>query len=135
MLAHPSAGEIPGIDPIYAYWNTGGTLTKTNSLPAALADVNAVSNPFHFSYTPVTRGNLGRTPDLATLDLHADYPFQIRDTTLRLAADVFNVLGAQEVILFDDDIETGPITLNPDFMKPIRYQDPRSWRLSARWDF
>ncbi len=139
LLAHPiyqNSGEIPGIDPIYAYWNTSSTLTKTSSLSAALADVNAVSNPFLFSYTPVQRGNLGRTPDLVTLDLGVSYPFTFgKSSNMTMRLDVFNVLGLQEPLTYDDNIELTAGVPDPDFLKATTYQNPRTWRLSARWGF
>jgi len=139
LLAHPiyqNSGEIPGIDPVYAYWNAGGTLTKTNSLASALKDPNAVSNPFLFSYTPVKRGNLGRTPDLVTLDLGVSYPFHFGTrSNLTVRLDVFNVFGSQEATLFEDTLELTAGVSDPDFLKPIQYQNPRAARLSARWDF
>jgi hypothetical protein len=139
LLAHPSyqnAGEIPGIDPIYAYWNTGGTLTKATSLATALSDPNAVSNPFLFSYTPVKRGNLGRTPDIVNLNLGVSYPFTFGNkSALTVRLDIFNVFGTQEPILFDDNIELSAGVTDPDFLKAVQFQDPRTWRLSARWEF
>ncbi len=153
LLAHPSyqnAGEIPGINPVYAYWadadaattgcdssdGTPCTLMTTTSLANALSDPNnVIQAAFLKSYTPVGRGNLGRTPDLVTLDLHGDYPFTFGKTTLRLALDVFNVFQSQEVTAFDDNVELRAGVTDPDFLKPIAYQDPRRWRLSARWDF
>jgi outer membrane receptor for ferrienterochelin and colicin len=138
MLAHPiyqNSGEIPGINPVYAYWNTGGTLTKTSSLSSALADPNSASNPFLFSYTPVNRGNLGRTPDLVTLDLHGDFPITLGKTKLSVMLDIFNVFRTQEPTAFDDNIELTAGVTDPDFLKPIQYQAPRQWRLAAKWDF
>jgi len=150
LLAHPSyqnAGEIPGINPVYAYWadpdgtcdsSVGSpcTLKTTPSLANALSDpTNIIQTVFLKSYTPVSRGNLGRTPDLVTLDLHADYPFTLSKTTLRLALDIFNVFQTQEVTAFDDNVELSAGVTDPDFLKPNAYQNPRSWRLSARWAF
>src|SRR5262245_13986451 len=149
MLAHPiyqNSGEIPGINPTYAYWadpgNTGNpanfVLRKTKSLSAALADPESGpfgGGPFLFSYDPVTRGNLGRTPDLVTLDLHGDYPFQFGKSRVTVMLDVFNVFHSQEATLYDDNIELTAGVTDPDFLKPVQYQAPRQWRLSARWDF
>ncbi len=145
MLAHPiyqNSGEIPGINPTYAYWaDPGGScggpciLKTTNSLGSALSDVDAQSNPFLFSYDPVKRGNLGRTPDLVTLDLHGDYPIQFGKSKLTVMLDVFNVFQSQEATLYDDNVELTAGVTDPDFLKPVQYQSPRQWRLSARWDF
>jgi hypothetical protein len=150
LLAHPSyqnAGEIPGINPVYAYWadpdgpcdsSVGSpcTLETTTSLADALSDPNnVIQTAFLKSYTSAGRGNLGRTPDLVSLDLHGDYPFTFGKTTLRVALDVFNVFQSQEVTAFDDNVELRAGVTDPDFLKPIAYQSPRNWRLSARWSF
>jgi hypothetical protein len=162
LLAHPAyqnGGEIPGINPIYAYWQDadvsdpastfGGcssdpavdsgapcVLQTTSSLGDGLADPNnAIGTVFLKSFTPVKRGNLGRTADLVSLDLHADYPLQTGKTTIRFMVDVFNVFQTQEVTTFDDFVELRAGVTDPDFLKPIEYQNPRTWRLAARWDF
>lgn len=151
LLAHPSyqnSGEIPGIDPVYAYWadlgspncpsgaTTDPCLATTASLPDALSDPgNVIQTVFLYSYTPVKRGNLGRTPDIYTFDLHADYPIQTGKAMLRLMLDVFNVPGTRRATAFDDNIELTAGVTDPDFKKPIAFQTPRSWRLAARWEF
>jgi carboxypeptidase family protein len=147
LLAHPiyqNAGEIPGIDPVYGYWvdpvGAGNPsdfrVRSTSNLSQALADPQSVSGAvFLKSYTPVERGNLGRTPDLVSLDLHADYPIIVGKSTFRLMFDVFNVFQTQEPTQFDDDIELTAGVTDPDFLKPIAYQSPRTWRLAGRWDF
>ncbi|MEE9291295.1 MAG: TonB-dependent receptor, partial [Acidobacteriota bacterium] len=117
LLAHPiyrNAGEIPGINPVYGYWaDTGGVfnpadfrLRQTADLQAALTDPEALSGAvFLVDYDPVERGNLGRTSDLVTLDLHADYPMELSGGRLRLFVDVFNIFGSQEPIAFVDTVE------------------------------
>jgi hypothetical protein len=142
MLAHPiyqNAGEVPGIDPIYAYWADDGTgnlvLQSTGDLASALADPNAISNIFLKSYTPVKRGNLGRTPDFATLDLHLDYPVTLGNTTLSLMLDAFNVTNRTTATNFDDNIELTAGVSDPDYLAPISYQSPRAVRFAARWEF
>ncbi len=147
LLAHPSyqnAGEIPGIDPVYAYWAdpvgnanpSDYVLRTTPSLQAALSDLeNVTQSVFLKSYTPVRRGNLGRTPGQTNIDLHADYPVQFSKSNLRLMLDVFNVLDRQTVVSFDDDIELRAGVTDPDFGQPIAYMSPRAWRLAARWEF
>ncbi len=152
MLAHPvyrNSGEIPGIDPIYAYWSdpdvaTSGcnsgvgspcVLAKTKSLAAALSDPTAVTSPFLFDYTPVKRGNLGRIPDHMTLDLHADYPLIAGKITYQFMVDVFNVFNEQQPARFDDNIEMQAGIPDPDFLKPVEYQAPRTVRFSVRASF
>jgi hypothetical protein len=142
MLAHPvyqNAGEIPGINPVYAYWQDDGTgtlsLASTNNLAEALADPNAASNIFLQSYTPVKRGNLGRLPDLWTVDLHADYPIAVGKTSLSVMFDVFNVTDQNTVTNYNDNIELTAGVTDPDFQAPLTYQGPRTVRLAARWSF
>ncbi len=141
MLAHPiyqNSGEIPGINPTYAYWadpGSGYELRKTKSLSSALSDPDGSGFIFLYDYDPVKRGNLGRTPDLVTLDLHGDYPITFGKTKLTLVLDVFNVFKSQEPTLFDDNVELTAGVTDPDFLKPLQYQSPRQWRLAARWDF
>ena len=81
------------------------------------------------------RGNLGRTPDLVTLDLHGDYPINFGKTKMTLMLDVFNLFQSQEATGFEDTVELTAGVTDPDFLKPIQYQTPRQWRLAARWDF
>ena len=142
MLAHPiyqNSGEIPGISPVYAYWADDGAggleLRTTSSLSTALSDPDAASGLFLQSYTPVKRGNLGRTPGLFTLDLHADYPFALGRTQLNLFADVFNVANSRKTALFNDNVELSAAVTDPDYQKALAFQAPRSWRLGMRWDF
>ena len=87
------------------------------------------------SYTPVKRGNLGRTPSTATLDLHADYPLHFEKSQLSLMFDVFNVMNSQKATGFDDNVEITAGVTDPDYGKTTAYQLPRSLRLAARWSF
>jgi hypothetical protein len=144
LLAHPiyqNAGEIPGIDPVYGYWafDGGGGLEvrNTTNLSSALTDPDAV-NPggvFLQSYTPVKRGNLGRSPSLATLDLHADFPFEFDKSRLSFFVDVFNVFDSQRATGFIDTLELRSAVADPDFGAVSGYQSPRSWRIGTRWEF
>jgi hypothetical protein len=145
LLAHPiyqNSGEIPGINPTYAYWACPGggcaptELRKTKNLSAALSDPDATTGAiFLYSYDPVKRGNLGRTPDLVNFDVHADYPFDFGKSKVTLMLDVFNLFQTQEATAFEDTVELTAGVTDPDFLKPIQYQAPRQWRLAARWDF
>jgi hypothetical protein len=141
MLAHPiyqNAGEIPGKDPVYAYWadpGTGPILRTTSSLSSALTDPDDISNIFLFTYTPVKRGNLGRTPSVTTLDLHADYPVVLGKTQLRVMFDIFNVTDTQKATAFEDTVELTAGVTDPDYLKKIQFQNPRAYRLSARREF
>ena len=142
LLAHPiylNAGEIPGIDPVYAYWadNGGGglELRTTSNLKTALTDPDAFSNVFLKSYTSVERGNLGRTPSVMTLDLHADYPIAFEKSQLKLFVDAFNVFNAHSVTGYVDTVELTAGVTDPNFGRPVSYQPPRTLRFGVRYDF
>jgi hypothetical protein len=142
LLAHPiyqNAGEIPGTDPVYAYWADNGSggleLRTTPNLSSALTDPDAFSNVFLKSYTPAGRGNLGRTPDLVTFDLHGDYPIMVGKQQLRVFADVFNVFNSHATTQYIDTLELTAGVSDPDFGRASAYQTPRTMRFGVRWDF
>ncbi|MHC4094137.1 MAG: TonB-dependent receptor domain-containing protein, partial [Planctomycetota bacterium] len=144
LLAHPiymNSGEIPGIDPIYAYWADDGggglEIRNTSDLSTAYVDPDAAYPGYVFlqSYTPVERGNLGRTPDTLTLDLHADYPISLGNGKLSFFVDVFNVFNRRQVLSYIDTVELRAAVTDPDYLRPASYQNPRSWRLGTRWSF
>jgi hypothetical protein len=144
LLAHPiylNSGEIPGIDPVYGYWADDGggglELRSTASLSSALNDVDAI-NPgvvFLRSYTPAKRGNLGRTPDILTLDLHGDYPLAVGKTQMRLFMDVFNVFDQKPVTQYVDTVEMSSGVTDPNYGRASAYVAPRTVRFGLRWDF
>jgi hypothetical protein len=144
LLAHPiylNSGEIPGTDPVYGYWADDGggglELRSTASLSSALNDPDAI-NPgvvFLRSYTPAKRGNLGRTPDMLTLDLHADYPLAVGKTQMRLFMDVFNVLDRKPVTQYVDTVELVSGVTDPNYGRAAAYVPPRTVRFGLRWDF
>jgi hypothetical protein len=53
----------------------------------------------------------------------------------RSARRVFNVLNSRETTLFDDNVELQAGVTDPDYLKPLAFQNPRSVRLFARWSF
>jgi hypothetical protein len=143
LLAHPiyqNAGEIPGIDPVYAYWADNGVsleVRTTSDLSTALSDPDA-TNPggvFLQSYTPVRRGNLGRAPDTFNVDLHFDYPLALGTSRLSVFLDVFNVFNSRQATAFVDTVELQSGVTDPDFGAPLGYRSPRSWRVGTRWSF
>jgi len=85
--------------------------------------------PQLYDYTDCNRGCLGRTPDEATIDLHGGYKFRIKDTTLDLALDVFNIFNTQEPNGFDDNVESTAGIPDPDFLSITSYQEPRRFRV------
>lgn len=136
LLAHPNyqnAGEIPGQDPLYlAPGDTDGDGTVDSWV---LGDRGDPGNFFLGDYSDAPRGSLGRTPDLATIDLHFGYSRAIKDTRLKLTLDVTNLFNAQESNAFNDNVELTAGSPDPTFGKIIGYQLPRAVRFGAVWDF
>ncbi len=140
LLAHPNyqnPGEIPGINPIYFYIDPA-TATVEDGVVQWQSGPTCLSHDvacFLAGYTNAPRGNLGRTPDLATLDLHFGWGRNIGDTRLKLGIDITNVFNNQEAQNFDDFVEDTAATPNGTFQQVIGYQAPRAVRFSAIWDF
>ena len=145
-LAHPNsfyqnAGEIPGIDPVYAWWtDTNGDgvadVLAKGSANDFFNDPNAVTRLFLFDYKHVKRGYLGRTPDIVTFDVSANYPIKFGEKSqLNLALSIINLFNNQEARAFDDNVESIAGISNPDFLTPRDFGPPRTMRLSASWSF
>lgn len=83
---------------------------------------------FYCDGKPVPRGSLGTTGDLINLDLNAQYTVEMGDQELELSVDVFNVLNSDSVT------EVNEVD-NKNFGRPSSYQQPISYRLSARYNF
>lgn len=137
MLAHPNyqnAGELPGRDPLYYSWDTslnngqGGWLLAENCPDSSYGC-------FLGAYTDAPRGYLGRMPDLSTIDLHFGYGRNIGKTHMKVSLDVSNLFNAQEVQNYNDDAETAAAVKDPEYLKILGYQQPRSVRLAVLWDW
>lgn len=139
LLAHPNyqnAGELPGRDPIYTYWDQAlnggyGDWAKATSCAGNPGDTPC----FLYDYTDAPRGSNGRVPDLATIDVHVGWKKDFKDMTLKLAFDISNLFNAQEPQAFDDDIESTVSVADPNYLRATGYQAPRSVRLSVVWDW
>src|SRR6266498_777962 len=90
------------------------------------------------------RGKLGRTPFFSTLDLQADYPFQITERAkLSFIADFFNVTNSRKVLLPDQFSQLDLGATNPDFLQPQinlttlsqGFRLPFNMRLGLRFEF
>src|SRR5262245_9259423 len=158
LLAHPNgfyqnSGEVPGQNPLY-YWysDTGncgqntdgdnllcfttGTALDFFSDTTAQAQFAAWNFPHLFSYNEAGRGFLGRTATETTLDLSASWQHQFsRWATFAVGATMFNVLNSRETTLFDDNVELQAGVTDPDYLKPLAFQDSRNIRVFARWSF
>ena len=92
--------------------------------------------PHLYTYTPAKRGFSGRTSTEAQLDLSVAWTHQFnRWATLGLGATVFNVFNSRETTAFDDNVELQAGVTDPDYLKPIGFQNPRNVRVYARWSF
>jgi len=78
---------------------------------------------------PVKRGSLGRTPDIMTVDLNAQYTFEMGGSEVLLSLDLYNLFNSQNPVQFNEDGDTG------DFNLIRRFQEPMSLRLSGRVSF
>jgi hypothetical protein len=77
-----------------------------------------------------------RTPWTTSLALHADYAFTvIGQQRLTLLADAFNLLNTQTVLNYDYYTEANFGVPNPDFGRPIAFQQPFSLRIGARYQW
>ena len=133
--------RFPGQNPIYFWWQdtnldgTADTWRRARTTEFFNDPLSVQAFPQLYNYTDCNRGCYGRTPDLATLDLHGGYKFKIKDTTLNLALDIFNVFNSQEATSFDDFVESTAGIPDPDFLAVNGYQTPRFVRISAIWTF
>jgi len=128
LLAHPvywNGGELPGTDPRYLFYDFDAGLYRL----AGPGEPGWILG----DYDAVTRGDLGRTPDLITLDLHAGWAIPIRDTSLKLGLDVTNVFNRQAAQTYYDYLELQSCVGNPDYGSAVGYQVPRSYTLSLEW--
>ena len=98
---------------------------------------------FLYSYQPVERDFMGRLPDTTALDLHLGYRIKtgLRDGSVNLALDIFNIFDTQEAQIFDDVLELQQGHSNPNFLRPRTigpvnaYQTPRQVRFGVTWVF
>jgi hypothetical protein len=90
------------------------------------------------------RGKLGRTPFFTSLDLHADYPWQISERAkISFIADFFNVTNSRKVLLPDQFQQLDLGANNPDFLQPQinlttlnqGFRLPFNMRLGMRFEF
>lgn len=90
----------------------------------------------------VPRGSAGRTSWTTQLDLQFSYVPKWASSKLTLAVDIFNVYNSRKATelneVRDYDQATGvtpPYRLNLNYLSPSSFQDSRSVRLSARYEF
>lgn len=81
------------------------------------------------------RGDEGRTPWTWTFDLAAAYIPNWADNKLRIKLDVFNLFNNDRVTEYNEFSEASRDVISPNYLNDGNYQTPRSFRLTARYDF
>ncbi len=93
------------------------------------------------------RGASGRTPTTTDVGVHLDYPLTLGGSNIDLILDVFNIFNGQKEQDYEHNFERGgainpalgggpfPEFENPDFGKPVVFQQPRQIRFAARTRF
>ena len=146
---------------------SGTPLSKICSVPDSMY-YDAGGNPTAYAYgtmflTP--RGSEGRTPSTWTLDVHAEYTFKLKKTSLGVFADVFNFTNNQKPIAYDqpylltgynspdygsclyftsndptdmaafENIVPTANSMNPRYHEVAARQTPRTARVGIKWTF
>jgi hypothetical protein len=92
----------------------------------------------------VKRGSVGRTKWTNTIDLSIAYIPQWANKKLTLVADVFNVFNngrptelneTRDYSRAESNSTTPPYRQNENYLQPTTFQEPRSVRLTARYEF
>ena len=156
LLAHPNgfyqnAGEVPGINPIYYWYSTTDVATNCPGFDACLTTGTALdffndagaqipgaswNFPHLYSYDKAGRGFTGRTSVAPSLDLSVSWQHKFnRWADFGVGVTVFNVFNFRENVGFDDNVELQAGVTDPDYGKPITFQDPRTIRAYAKWSF
>jgi hypothetical protein len=89
------------------------------------------------------RGSQGRTPTYGSVDLHADYVFNVTEKAkLRFGVDMFNLGNTKRILFINQNIDLGTGTTNLDFLKPANQavrgdgiQSPFNARVFFRLEF
>jgi hypothetical protein len=162
-LAHNASGPLPNDHAhqvkLYGSYRWSFDLTAgffaqyLTGTPISKIGFHEFGGSYRRFITP--RGSAGRTPDIFTIDLRAEYPISLQKGSLTIAvfADVFNVTDTQKPTYVDemwtfaaarqteDPNEcggpgTGPGTAcpdgNPNWGGPVLFQAPRALRVGAR---
>ncbi len=98
-----------------------------------------VSHPIYGNVGEVPvggRGTKGRLPSTLQLDLHADYPLQLKEHyTFKFAFDAFNVTNSQFLTGKSQNLDSAPGVSSPDYNKPTSFQGPFYARASIKLEF
>lgn len=117
--------------PKNCFGNFGGTRS------AEFDDVIDYGNVYFYCDGKATpRGSQGRLPWNMKFDLNVAYkPSFARGLTLR--ADVFNIFNRQTAAVLDEtrEVSYDPSTILPTYGRVISYTSPRTFRLTAEYNF
>ncbi len=87
------------------------------------------------------RGSAGRLPSTFTLNLHVEYTFKIKRSSLTVFADVMNVLNDQYEFTVDETYYqpkahwSDASVLNPSWGWTMKRTEPRAGAVGFRWSF
>lgn len=92
----------------------------------------------------VQRGSVGRTPWTTSFDLQVAYIPQWAQKKLTLQVDIFNLFNSQKATEVNEvrdysraesNATAFPLRQGANYLSPTGFQDPRSVRLTARYEF
>lgn len=114
--------------PDYHYCGIAGSGTDTD--PTADDYVPPSAN---YGLSP--RGSRGTTPWTYDINLNVSYVPRWADQKLTLQLDVFNVLNRQVPGFYTTAYASSRFDPNPRYAQQFNYNEPRSVRITARYDF
>jgi len=129
---------------VYGSWQWASKLTTglfgryLSGAPSARLGAHPVLGRRSRFLGPIDDG--GRLPELWSLDLHLEYPLEVRGLTVDLVGDLFNLTGRQAPVRVEEEWtflppET-PVGIEPQtqegFGSAVEYQRPRTLRLGVR---
>ena len=109
-------------------WQTGRPKGCFGVHPTDVFAADYGEASFYCDGQPAPRGSLGKTDNYLNLDLNAQYTVEMGESELVLSVDLFNVLNSDAIVEVNEVEGT-------NLGKTSLYQEPRSYRLSARYNF
>lgn len=93
------------------------------------------ADSFYANSLPAPRGSRGRTPWITQLDLNVRYRPEWGKKKVTFGASVFNVLNQHRPTELNQVAEIGLNQPNPTYFLPTSFQQTRSVRVSAAYEF
>jgi len=118
-----------------------GVQIQSGAPLTALAANPVYDSPGEIPETPrgagmqTEQGFRTRTPVQMNFDVHGDYGIRLGARRLVVLADAFNLFNQQRVLDYDNYTEISFQVTNPNFGRVIAYQNPRTVRFGARFEF